>query len=185
MKSIKVKELMVPLAEYAIVSEEATLYEAIMALEETHERSRPEHERHRAVLVLDRNDQLVGKLNIWDVLRGIEPRYKELAYPREASSSPAYGSAFIRSMLETYGLWRKPLSELCAKAGEMSVREVMHIPAQAEFIDEESTLDEAVHQIVMGHHQSLIVTRNENVTGILRLSDVFKAICDGIRACRS
>ena len=33
MKTINVKALMVPLAEYATVSEEATLYEAVQALE--------------------------------------------------------------------------------------------------------------------------------------------------------
>jgi CBS domain containing-hemolysin-like protein len=34
MKSISVKEIMVPLSEYATVSKDATLYEAILALEE-------------------------------------------------------------------------------------------------------------------------------------------------------
>jgi len=34
MKSIKVKDIMVPLNEYATVNEEATLYEGLLALEE-------------------------------------------------------------------------------------------------------------------------------------------------------
>jgi len=184
MKSIKVKELMVPLAEYAIVSEDATLYEAVMALEQSHTQGYPERDRHRAVLVLDSDNRLVGKLNIWDVLNGIEPRYRELAYPRETPPQ-GFGSEFIRSMLETYGLWRKPLSELCSKASAMSVREFMHIPSEGEYVEEEATLDQAIHQLVMGHYQSLLVTREDSIIGILRLSDVFKAICDGVRACRS
>jgi hypothetical protein len=36
----------------------------------------------------------------------------------------------------------------------------------------------------MGRHQSLLVTRGEEIVGVLRLSDVFKKICDSIKACR-
>jgi CBS domain containing-hemolysin-like protein len=35
MESILVKEMMIPLEDYATVSEDATLYEAVRALEET------------------------------------------------------------------------------------------------------------------------------------------------------
>ena len=37
MKSYSVKELMVPLSEYATVTENATLYDAVLALEEAQE----------------------------------------------------------------------------------------------------------------------------------------------------
>ena len=184
MKSIKVKELMVPLEEYAIVREDATLYEAILALEETHTRDYSQRDKHRAVLVLDEKNRLVGKLNIWDVLKGIEPRYKELAYPRETTSQGS-GAEFVRMMLETYGLWRRPLSELCSKASEMSVKDFMHIPSEVEYVEEDTTLDEAIHQLVLGHHQSLLVTKADSVVGVLRLTEVFRAICDAVRACRS
>jgi CBS domain-containing protein len=184
MKSIKVKEVMIPLADYAIVSEGATLYEAVLALEGAHGEGSAQHDKYRAVLVLDESNRLVGKLNVWDVLKGIEPRYRDMAYPRETPVQ-GFGSDFIKSMLETYGLWRKPLSELCSKASELNVREFMHVPSEAEYIREEATLDEAMHQLVVGHHQSLLVISDDNIVGILRLIDVFKAICDAIRACRS
>ena len=37
MKTYKIKDLMVPMSEYATVSEEATLYEAVLALEKAQE----------------------------------------------------------------------------------------------------------------------------------------------------
>jgi hypothetical protein len=36
----------------------------------------------------------------------------------------------------------------------------------------------------MGRHQSLLVRRGSDVVGILRLSDVFKKICDEMKACK-
>ncbi|MDZ7697985.1 MAG: CBS domain-containing protein [Deltaproteobacteria bacterium] len=65
MKTILVSDLMVPLAEYATVSEEATLYEAAMALEEA--QNRLDRDKylylHRAVLVYDKNNKIVGKVS--------------------------------------------------------------------------------------------------------------------------
>ena len=73
MKTIAVKDLMVPLAEYATVSEEATLYDAVLALEKAQEAFDPKKQRHRAVLVFDKKNRIVGKLGQPDILRALGP----------------------------------------------------------------------------------------------------------------
>jgi len=45
-----------------------------------------------------------------------------------------------------------------------------------ECLNENATLDEAIHILIMGHQQSLLVTREREIVGILRLTDVFSAI---------
>ena len=73
MKTIYVKHLMVPLDEYATVSEEATLFEAVVALEKAQEkldRTRFKY-LHRAILVYDKNNNIVGKISQLDVLRAL------------------------------------------------------------------------------------------------------------------
>ena len=35
---------------------------------------------------------------------------------------------------------------------------------------------QAIHQFVMGHHQSLLVNSGDNIIGVLRVTDVFKKI---------
>ena len=99
---------------------------------------------------------------------------------------PRYGFSpeFIRSMISSYGLWRKPMDGLCRKAAEMKVKEIMSRPTHGEYVEEEASLDTAIHLLVMGRHQSLLVTRGEAIVGILRLSDVFRKVCDSIKACR-
>jgi predicted transcriptional regulator len=52
-----------------------------------------------------------------------------------------------------------------------------------EFIQEDASLDQALHQMVMGRHASLLVKKGDSVVGILRQSDVFKEICDRMKAC--
>ena len=39
---------------------------------------------------------------------------------------------------------------------------------------------EAIHQLVMGRHQSLLVTKGKDIVGILRLTDVFREISNKI-----
>ena len=59
-KSIKVKDIMVSISEYAAISEEATLYEALLALEETQQRFKGNYHKHKALLVFDKNQNIVG-----------------------------------------------------------------------------------------------------------------------------
>ncbi len=87
MKSYLVKDLMVPLEEYATVTEDATLYEAVLSLEEAQENFEDKHTRyrHRAILILDKDGNVVGKLGQLDVLRALEPKYQDMteeSYPR-------------------------------------------------------------------------------------------------------
>jgi CBS domain-containing protein len=60
----------------------------------------------------------------------------------------------------------------------------MHSPKQGEYIAENTGLDEAIHQMLLGRHNSLLVTRGEEIVGILRLTDVFAYVCNNIKACK-
>lgn len=181
MISMTIKELMVPLADYATVREEATLYEAVLALEESQKRLGQNQIKHRAVLVLAAGGNVSGKLDMISILKGLEPRYAQIEETEQGG--PIFTTEFIRSMMEKYSLWEKPLDDLCKKAGRIKVQDLVPAPGAGEYISEEGTLNEAVHQLVIGRHQSLLVTRDGRVVGILRLSDVFEQVCEQIKAC--
>ena len=184
MNELTVADIMVPLADYARVSEDATLLEAILALEEAQKNVDTARDKHRAVLVFDKKNNIVGKLSQLDVLKGIEPNYRKIGDLSDTSLL-GFSPRFIMSMLDDYGLWRKPLDGICKKAASIKVKDIMYTPGEGEFVEETTSLDEAIHQLVMGHHQSLLVTRSKTIVGVLRLTDVFKTICDGIKDCRS
>ena len=112
MESKIVKEMMIPLAEYTTVSEDANLLEAVMALEKAQVEFDQTGYRHRAILVLDQNGHIEG-----------------------------------------------------------------------EFIDENETMNNAVHKLIIGKHHSLLVTQRGKIAGVLRLSDVFEKITDLLKEC--
>ena len=184
MKSYKVKDLMVPLSEYATVSEDATLYEAVISLENAQENFEDKHTRyrHRAILVLDKKGNVVGKLSQLDVLRALEPKYQEMIQG-EGLHRYGFTKQFTRSILEDYNLFASPLEDICRKAGEQNVKKFMKTPTEGEFISEDASLDVAIHQLIMGNHQSLLTTRGEKIVGILRQTDVFAAVFHAMKAC--
>jgi len=177
MKDMIVKDLMVPLEEYARVPEDATLYEAVIALEKAQEElDMTKYKfKHRALLVLDNDKKVVGKLSQFDALKALEPKYGNMGDMRSMSRA-GFSPEFLRDMLEKHGLWNELPEDLCRKAMNRPVKEFMHMPTEGEYITEDAHMREAVHLLVMGQHHSLLVTRGADIVGILRLTDVLMAI---------
>ncbi len=183
METITVKEMMIPLEDYATVSENATLAEAVLALEEAQSSFEQNRYQHRAILVYDRRRKIVGKLSQLDVLQALEPKYQGTADFKELDQF-GINADYVRNLIDELGLLKKPVQDICRKAAEVTVKSIMHQPAQGEYVNEDATLNEAIVQLLMGRHQSLLVTRNNEIIGILRLTDVFKKVTDMIKECK-
>jgi len=183
MDAIKVKDLMVPLHEYAVISEDATLFEAVSTLEESRMRFDSRGYRHRAVLVQNSKGVIVGKLSQWDILSSLEPNYNKMGDLKRLSGF-GLSAEFLRSMIDRYELWQCPLDDLCRKASDVRVGDIVSSPTEGEVTDSEASLNQAVHQLIMGHYQSLLVKHDDEVVGILRLSDVFDEVAKRMKACR-
>jgi len=180
MRTITVGELMVPLEEYATVSKEATLREAIFALEKAQMTLDSSRHKHRAILVLDESGKVVSKITMKNILIALEPNYGKVEGTGVLERS-GYSPDLIRSMLENSALWTEPLQLFSERAAKLKVGDLIYAPSADEYIDENATLGEAIHQLIMYPFLSLLVTSGEEVVGILRLSDVFTKVCDIIK----
>lgn len=175
------KDMMIPLSEYATVPVEATLHDAVAALEE----AQAKHNGpglHRSVLVLDDQRDVVGIIDQWEVLWALEPRYQELGDFKNTTRFGLYPE-FVHGLMKTFDLLREPLDDLCRKASGIKVKDVMSDPHKSEFIEAGATINQAIHQMVLGHHLSLLVRKAGKVVGVLRLCDVFGEVGSRIKAC--
>ena len=182
MKTIPVKELMIPLADYATVSSDATLREAVIALEEAQLALDPGRHKHRAILVLDEQGQVIGKLTMKHILMAIEPNYGKIE-GTDVLERSGYSPDMIKDMLEDNSLWIEPLQFICERAAELKLSSFIQPPSEDEYIDENATLAEAAHRLVLYPYLSLLVIRDDEVVGILRLSDLFSKICEIMKSC--
>jgi CBS domain containing-hemolysin-like protein len=180
MKTIVIKDLMVPVEEYATVPQEATLRDAVLALEKAQMTLDPSQHKHRAILVLDESGIVVSKITMKNILVALEPNYGKVEGMGVLERS-GYSPDLIRSTLEDNAPWTKPLQFFHERASKLKVRDFIQAPSEDEYIDENATLDEATHQLIVEPYHSLLVTSGDEVVGILRLSDVFTKICDMIK----
>ena len=182
METIRVKELMVPLEDYATVPQEASLLEAVLALEKAQMALDPSRYKHRAILVLNEKGKVVSKITMKNILVVLEPNYGKVEGTGVLERS-GYSPDLIRAMLVDHALWTEPLQFLCERATTLKVGDLIQAPSEGEYIDDNATLGEAIHQLIVYPYHSLLVTSGDEVVGILRLSDVFAEVCDVIKSC--
>ncbi len=174
---------MVPLSEYAVISEDATIFEAVLELEKAQQAFNHNNYHSRAILVKDNTDKIVGKLAQLTILRALEPKYAEIKSEMSGSAKYGFSKQFLLSILESYQMFDKPLDDLCKKAGMEKAAKYMHSPTEGEYISADGSLDQAIHLLILGNHQSLLVTQKKEIIGILRLTDVFAAISQHMKEC--
>ncbi len=184
MKNYCVKDLMVPISEYATVPEEATLYESVLALEKAQEKFQQSLYSHRAVLILDKNKRVIGKLSQMDFLCALEPsdanldqirKFKKLGFTRKA----------VALQQEEYLKNSPPILDVYSKAAKLKVTDLMQRPTEGEYVGENTSLDMALHQLTAGSNLSLLVARGKDIVGVLRLADVFAAVFHAMKESES
>lgn len=175
-----IKELMIPIESYVTVYEDVTVGEAIKVLEKVREKYQAEGKQYkpRQLIVLNKDNQIVGRLNQMDVVSSLEPKYRTRTGDDAIKHISASGisPALLKEMMQWYSLWGESFIDRCKDVTKMSVKDCMRTIQRIEYIAESDSLETAVHQMVMGRNTMLMVTRNDEVVGILRLSDIFDQI---------
>lgn len=182
MSTHSIRELMVPLSNYATVTQEASLFEAVLALKEAQAAFTERTYKHRAILIFDENNEVVGKVNLASVLKALEPKYGDMLSD-DSPSHAGFSTEFQREMIESFKLWDSSLKDLCAKAAKLKVKSFMMTLKKEEQVEVNAPLEVAIHQLVLGQLQSLIVMENESVVGLLRLTDVYESVAETVMAC--
>ncbi len=175
----QVKELMLPLSEYALVDQEATVVEALRSLEQSQKKLPAGKYLHRAVLVRDKQGRIVGKLGHYAVLRALLLKEDRLfADPRLHRAGVSDDMLEIsRSRLNVL---QENLNLYCERVSNAKVRDIMDTFTLQ--IDENAPILEAIKMFVDKQTLSLLVTRNREIVGILRISDLFDEIA-GFMKC--
>lgn len=184
MNVIRVKELMLPLDDYATISENATLVDTQEKMAEASRISISSRgHQARAALVVDGENEIVGVLGHMDFLRALEPKYNLLG-ELDILSKARIDTEILDSMCELLGFWKKDLDYLCRQAAKIEVKYLMH--PITESLDEDAPLTEAIHKMIIWQRMRVLVTRKGKVVGVLRLADLYSEVAGRMKTeCRS
>ncbi len=184
MKFLRVCDLMIPISDYATITRDATIHDAIKILARERHKSDSLAYRHHSVLVLGEGGRIEGKLSQVDIMRSLEPSYDTIVKDKSLNRF-GLSRQFLKTMMAQFDLWDKPLIELCELLLKRKVGDFMYTPNETAYVNEKDTLDLAMHRIVLGPHHSLLVVGgdNEKIVGVLRSIDIFDALCKTVDEC--
>ncbi len=120
----KVKDLMLSLDEYPVVSMDATLLDAVNALKKAQENLSPGQPPHRAVLVIDPHSKIVGKIGQLAFLKGLEPDF-EWQNDLQRLADAGVSDREIDTLMQNIRFWQDNFTEICHRAIHRKVKDVM------------------------------------------------------------
>jgi CBS-domain-containing membrane protein len=182
MKEKVVSDLMRPISEYSTISTESNLFQAAQALDQAQKAFEQNPRVHKILLISDDEGGIVGKISQLDVLRVMEPKGKPVGASGLLSRF-GISSGYLRPMFDQCKFWERPLIDICKQAGKLKVGRLIHAPLEGEFVEADASLVEAIHQLALEHHQSLLVTQHGKIVGVLRQSDIFKEVFETLATC--
>ncbi|MBF0233784.1 MAG: CBS domain-containing protein [Desulfamplus sp.] len=177
-----VKNLMVPLSDYATISEGSTLLDAVLSLESSKVDIGNTIYPHWIVMVMNSQNKVIGKLSQINILRALEPENGK-AEMFEKLKDFSFSSRFITALREGSIPAEKSLEDIYTdpQIMNMKVEDFMRKIEQNDFIDENTALTTAAHQMSVRKRLSMLVTKEGEVVGVLRLSDVFTAVINAMK----
>ena len=122
METKKIKEIMIPIENYASINQDSSLYDAILAIRKSQEKLSMGMQPIRAVLVVDNNNNVVGKMGHLAFLKALEPKYNNII-DLEKLTRAGVSSAFISSMTDNLTLWQDDLISICKRASTVIVKD--------------------------------------------------------------
>lgn len=178
-----VGDIMLPLAAYAVVEEDATLEEALRALRVAVAQLPPDRQPHRGVLVKNGRGEVVGKVHYFAFLRGLIP--ERASFGNEGILDRAgVGDDMREASRRMLDLLTADLVDLCERARHVRVRDVYTSATVS--IQETASVSDAILTFLSHQTLSLLVRRGGETVGILRLADLFdelsRQILDGAEA---
>ncbi len=181
MEKMKVRDLMIPTERFPRISDSATFYEALVALESAQKKYLSGESEQRILLVEDGEGKVIGKLSPIDLLRGLETNYNRMDAQKILTR---FGLDYTwKSMQEDYDLWGNPFEDLCRKAVGLRIKDFIKAPSKGQCVGVDDTLVRCFHLFVMNRHDALVVLDGDEIVGLLRFSDVYRRASQVMKEC--
>jgi len=161
-----VRDHFIPIAKYPSLKETQTLSEAVQViLSYTCGNDRL---MFSEILVLNDQNQLVGHLNLQSILKALDKRLADIP---EVKGHEGKGAQFPNLSI----LWEESFFHTCPLKRDIPIRDVMR--STSRYAKSGDSLIKALAIILEDDEDILPVVENNSIIGVIRLEEIFKAIC--------
>ena len=180
----RIKDIMVPVGEYEKVGAEDHLCDALAILKRNYENAKSRSTPatfHKTVLVTDGSGKIIGKLSMFDLIRGLVPGgARDFDFPERHDyvrttriSRVAEKTAEIQ---ERFGWLNNTFVELVKQEAQTKVQYIMS-PVRP-MLEEDDTLNAAVYLMFKENVRQPLVVRDGEMVGVIDLMRVFSELLE-------
>lgn len=166
-----VKDHIITLDRYPHLQEDQSLHDAVEIIKSYTDGSN-ERLRYSELLILDNNNQLVGRVTLQDIILGIDPRFTGLTKVNKYEGKKADTTNLIT-------LWEDSFFDECSKRRTKKIREFMSSVKQT--VKGGDSLLKALGIMLSENETVLPVVDNDRVAGVIRLEEIFNTITNQCR----
>lgn len=183
----RVKDIMVPIEEYDKVGVDAEFCDVLSILKRNYENiktGQTGRRLHRTLFVMDAEGRIVGKLSMYDLIRGLVPEPAKApevskAYHRRLSSRAMRVVEEVGEVQEHYKWLQSSFKELVKQEAHKKIRDIMK-PVQKSVLREEDRINQAIYVIFKEEVRQQLVYRDEEVVGVVNLNVLFAELLETV-----
>lgn len=162
-----VKDFIIPLEKYPNLNENQTIHDAVQVIR-SFICGENDHLRYAALLVLNDQNQLVGSVTLRDILRGLDPRFREFPKVKKFEGK---GSEFPDLTI----LWEESFFVECTQRSHVPIKDFM---SPIHHVKGGDPILKALSIMLSTNDDILPVVDKDKVFGVIRLEEIFKEIND-------
>ena len=180
----KIKDIMAPIEDYDRVNIDAQLCDAMSILKGNFEKlkSGDNGNYHKTLLVVDAEDNIVGKLSMYDLIRGLvpEPAKKpevSKAYGAMRSGRVREVSAEVGDFQEHFNWLHATFSDLIKQEAHKKVRDIMS-PIAKSSLKADDKLTHGIYTLFKDNVRQQFVQDEEKIVGVVNLNVIFTELLE-------
>ena len=179
-----VKDIMNPIEEYDTVDVDAHLCDALAILKKNHENLKAGTigKFHKTIFVTDASKNIIGKLSMYDMIRGLVPenvKQPEFLSARALSSRALEVAEEVGELKEHFEWIHNTFSDLVKQEAHKKVRDIMS-PITGGVLREDDKVNHAIYVLFKDGVRQQLVVRDETIVGVLNLMVILNQFLEAV-----
>jgi len=184
MAAMLVKDVMNPIEEYDTVDVGAHLCDALAILKSNHEKLKSGEigKFHKTIFVTDASKNIVGKLSMYDLIRGLVPenvKKPEFTSARALSSRALAVAEEVGDLKEHFEWVNQTFSDLVKQEAHKKVADILS-PFTGGILQEDDKVNHAIYVLFKDGVRQQLVTRDGKIVGVLNLMVIMNQFLDAV-----
>lgn len=179
----KVKDIMTPIEEYDRIGANDSLCNALTILKRHYEEEKVDHRGkfHKTLFVTDDSENIIGKINMFDIIKGLVP--DGVKKPELSRAFYSVFSSRILGVADTVGNIQKNFKwlhssflDLVKQVAHKKINEIMS-PVHP-VLEEKDTINSAVFIMFKENIRQPLVVREGRIVGVVDLMVIFSELLE-------